>query len=105
MKNLLVCLGLASVFFVNARAALADVKVGFMLPYSGVYSQLGQAIENGFKLYVKEQDGKLGGQRIVYATVDDQSDQSKALDNAQRLIQREKVDILVGSLRRDLGID
>jgi branched-chain amino acid transport system substrate-binding protein len=98
MKDSLICVALASVFLVSGRAALADVKVGLMLPYSGVYAQLGQAIENGFKLYVKEQDGKLGGQRIVYVAVDDQSDQSKALDNAQRLIQREKVDILVGSV-------
>ena len=37
------------------------IKVGFMLPYTGTYAALGRAIENGFKLYVSEQGGKLGG--------------------------------------------
>ena len=32
------------------------LKVGLMLPYSGTYASLGNAIENGFQLYVKEQE-------------------------------------------------
>jgi len=40
------------------------IKVGLMLPYSGTYAALGNAIENGFKLYVQEQGGKLGGREV-----------------------------------------
>ena len=39
----------------------APIKVGFMLPYTGTYASLGNMIESGFKLYVQEQGGKLGG--------------------------------------------
>ena len=47
-----------------SHSATAVVKVGFMLPYSGTFTALGQAIENGFKMYVDEQGGSLGGEEI-----------------------------------------
>ena len=40
-------------------AAAGKVKVGFMLPYTGTYAALGTAIENGFRMYVQQQGGKL----------------------------------------------
>jgi branched-chain amino acid transport system substrate-binding protein len=76
----------------------AKIKVGFMLPYTGTYAALGRAIENGFKLYVKEQDGKLGGREIEYATVDDESEPAKAADNVNKLIKRDNVDVIVGTV-------
>ena len=44
------------------------LKVGLMLPYSGTFTALGVAIENGFKLYVDEQGGKLAGREIGRAS-------------------------------------
>ena len=76
----------------------AKVKVGLMLPYTGTYAALGRAIENGFKLYVKEQGGKLGGREIEYATVDDESEPAKAPDNVNKLIKRDNVDVIVGTV-------
>ncbi len=74
------------------------VKVGLMLPYSGTYAGLGKAIENGFKLYVDQQGGKLGGKAIEYFTVDDESEPSKAVDNINKLIKRDNVDVVVGTV-------
>ena len=54
--------------------AQSKIKVGFMLPYTGTYAALGTAIENGFRLYVQEQGGKLGGREIEYFKVDDESE-------------------------------
>lgn len=84
--------------------AQEKIKVGFMLPYSGTYAALGVAIENGFKLYVEEQDGKLGNREIVYYTVDDESDPSKAIQNANLLTQRDKVDVLIGSVHSGVAL-
>jgi acyl-CoA synthetase (AMP-forming)/AMP-acid ligase II len=50
------------------------LKVGLMLPYTGTFAALGTAIENGFKLHVEEQGGKLGGREIEFVKVDDESD-------------------------------
>jgi len=85
----------------NANAA---IKIGFMLPYSGTYAALGQAIENGFKLYVQEQGGKLAGQELEYFKVDDESNPAKGPDNANRLIKRDHVDILVGTVHSGVAV-
>ena len=85
-----------------AAAAAADaqgkIKVGFMLPYTGTYAALGNAIENGFRLYIQEQGGKLGGRELEYFKVDDESEPSKAVDNMNKLIKRDNVDVVVGTV-------
>src|SRR3546814_14004547 len=71
MKRILSSGALAAVLAFAATNAMADkVQVGFMLPYSGTYAALGQAIENGFKLYVQEQGGTMAGQEHEYYKVD-----------------------------------
>ena len=82
----------------RAFAQAARIKVGFMLPYTGTYAALGRAIENGFKLYVREQGGKLAGREIEYTSVDDESEPSKAPDNVNKLIKRDSVDLIVGTV-------
>ena len=88
----LACIGTLS------HAQQAKLKVGLMLPYSGTYAALGQAIENGFKLRVEEQGGKLGGREVEYLKVDDESDPAKATDNVNKLIKRDNVDAIVGTV-------
>jgi branched-chain amino acid transport system substrate-binding protein len=81
-----------------ALAQGAKLKVGLMLPYTGTYAALGVAIENGFRLYVQEQGGKLGGREIEFVKVDDESDPSKATDNVNKLVKRDNVDVIVGTV-------
>lgn len=76
----------------------APLKVGLMLPATGTFAMLGTAIENGFKLQVEENGGKLGGRTVEYVKVDDESDPAKATDNVNKLIKSEKVDVLVGTV-------
>ena len=78
--------------------AQSKIKVGFMLPYTGTYAALGKAIENGFMLYVQEQGGKLGGRELEYFKVDDESEPSKAVDNMNKLVKRDNVDVVVGTV-------
>ncbi len=82
----------------------AKVKVGFMLPYTGTFAALGNAIENGFRLYVDEQGGKLGGREIEYVKVDDESEPSKATDNVNKLIKRDNVDVIVGTVHSGVAM-
>jgi branched-chain amino acid transport system substrate-binding protein len=96
--------------FVRTLAALAvaataasghaqdKIKIGLMLPYTGTYAALGNAIENGFRLYVSEQGGKLAGRELEYFKVDDESEPSKAVDNINKLIKRDNVDVVVGTV-------
>ena len=89
-----------------AFAQGAKIKIGLMLPYTGTYAQLGVAITNGFKLAVTESGGRLGGRELEYFTVDDESDPAKATDNANKLVTRDKVDVLIGTVHSgvEMGI-
>ena len=81
-----------------ARAQAAKVRVGLMLPYTGTFAQLGVAIENGFRMAIAEQGGKLGGRDVEFFKVDDESEPSKGIENANKLVLRDKVDVLVGTV-------
>jgi branched-chain amino acid transport system substrate-binding protein len=81
-----------------ALAQTGKVRVGLMLPYSGAFAPLGVAIENGVRLAINEQGGKLGGREIEWFKVDDESDPSKGIENANKLVLRDKVDVLIGTV-------
>ncbi|TXT37121.1 MAG: branched-chain amino acid transport system substrate-binding protein [Comamonadaceae bacterium] len=83
---------------------LPKLKVGLMLPYTGTYAALGNAIENGFRLHITEQGGKLAGREIEFVKVDDESDPSKATDNVNKLIKRDNVDVLIGSVHSGVAM-
>ena len=80
------------------------LKVGLMLPYTGTFAALGTAIENGFKLYLSEQGNKLGGREVEFVKVDDESDPSKATDNVNKLVKRDNVDVLIGSVHTGVAM-
>lgn len=84
-----------------ARPAIAQgapIKVGLMLPFSGTYAQLGENIAIAFELLLAEKGGKLGGRAVQVIRLDDESDPSKAVQNVNRLLNRDKADVLVGTV-------
>ncbi len=87
-----------------AAQAQGKIKVGLMLPATGTFAALGTAIENGFRQYVDEQGGKLAGLQIEYVKVDDESDPSKATDNVNKLIKRDNVDVIVGTVHSGVAL-
>ncbi|HMO46706.1 MAG TPA: ABC transporter substrate-binding protein [Rubrivivax sp.] len=89
---------------VQAQAPAGKLKVGLMLPYTGTYAALGTAIENGFRLYLTEQGGKLGTREIEFVKVDDESDPAKATDNVNKLIKRDNVDVIVGTVHSGVAM-
>ncbi len=89
--------------FAQAQST-GKLKVGLMLPATGTFAALGTAIENGFKLHVAEQGGKLGGREVEFVKVDDESDPAKATDNVNKLIKRDNVDVLVGTVHSGVAM-
>jgi branched-chain amino acid transport system substrate-binding protein len=87
-----------------AIGATAKVKVGMMLPYSGTYAGLGEAINNGMRMALAERGGKLGGREIEFIPLDDESDPAKAPENATKLATGEKVDFLIGTVHSGVAM-
>ena len=105
MNHTAATLALAALTSLGTHAqGTAPIKIGLMLPATGTYAALGTAIENGFKLYVQEQGGKLAGREIQYFKVDDESEPSKATDNVNKLIKRDNVDVLVGTVHSGVAL-
>ena len=87
--------------FVPARFAIgqtAKLKVGIMLPYTGTYAALGKNIDDAFRLAINEKGGKLGGRDVEYVVVDDEAEPPKGPANANKLVSRDRVDIMVGTV-------
>ena len=87
-----------------ANAQQAPLKIGLMLPYTGTFAALGDNIEKGFRLYVAEQGGKLAGRELQFFKVDDESEPAKATDNVNKLIKRDQVDVLVGTVHSGVAL-
>ena len=88
---------------VHAQTA-PKLKVGLMLPYTGTFAALGNAIENGFRLQIAETGGKIAGREVEFFKVDDESDPSKATDNVNKLVKRDQVDVLIGSVHSGVAM-
>jgi branched-chain amino acid transport system substrate-binding protein len=99
MKRMIV----ASVLALAAGTALApqamaqDVKVGLVVPYTGVGAELGQAIDRGNELYLKLNADKVKPYNIKLIKRDDK-DASGATSKTvvQELLTQENVDVLAG---------
>jgi branched-chain amino acid transport system substrate-binding protein len=87
-----------------AIAQPAKLKLGLMLPYTGTYAQLGEAIADGLKLAIAEAGGKLAGREIDFAIVDDESEPAKAPENANKLVTRDKVDFMIGTVHSGVAM-
>ena len=87
-----------------AIAQNAPLKVGLMLPYTGTYAKLGKFIDDGFRLYVEQKGGKLGGREITFVQVDDESKPEAGTDNMNRLVGREKADVVVGTVHSGVAM-
>ncbi len=105
-RNTLSVIAAAAVLLASGSAFAqgAKLKVGLMLPYTGTYAALGNAIENGFRLYLAEQGGKIGGREVEFFKVDDESDPSKATENVGKLVKRDTVDVLIGTVHSGVAM-
>lgn len=100
----LAALTMGALLPIGAAQAAEKIKVGLMLPYTGTFAALGTAITNGFKQYVAEQGGTLAGREVEYFVVDDESDPAKATENANKLVKRDQVDVLVGTVHSGVAL-
>ncbi|UPT99520.1 ABC transporter substrate-binding protein [Bradyrhizobium barranii subsp. apii] len=86
-----VCLVVACALY--GYAARAEIKVGIVISATGPGSALGQPQLKTVAALPKE----IGGEKVTYITLDDESDSTKGIQNARRLVIQDKVDVLVGS--------
>ncbi|WP_288433565.1 ABC transporter substrate-binding protein [uncultured Deinococcus sp.] len=88
MKRLLLTAVLAC-----SATALADVRVGVIVSGTGPAASLGIPERNTVALLPQT----ITGQKVVYTILDDASDTTAAVTAARKLVQENKVDLLIGT--------
>src|ERR1700688_217934 len=92
--------GLAMLLGVAAQPALAQdkIKVGVIVTLSGPAAALGQQVRDGFALGVKDLGGKMSGRDVDVTAVDDELKPDAAVTKVKGLLERDKVDFVVGPI-------
>src|ERR1700753_2708928 len=100
MKQQLRLAGLAVLFGFAGHAAVAQdkVKIGVIVTLSGPAAGLGQQARDGFMLAVKDLGGRMGGRDVEVVVVDDELKPDAAVTKVKGLLERDKVDFVVGPI-------
>ncbi len=96
--KLLVAAAAALGLWTSAAYAQENLKVGVITTLSGPAAVLGQQLRNGFELAVKNLGGKLGGRDTEILVADDEVKPDVAVTKAKALVDRDKVDFVVGPI-------
>lgn len=87
---------LATVAVILPSAQAADLKVGLSVSLSGPNSSLGVPYAKGMQAALAYK-GEVNGRKIQLVVLDDGSDPTTAGRNARKLVEEEKVDVLMGT--------
>lgn len=79
-----------------SSALAADLKVGFITSLSGPVSSLGIPYNKGI-LAAAAYKSEINGRKVQMISLDDASDPSTAARNARKLINEDKVDVIIGT--------
>jgi branched-chain amino acid transport system substrate-binding protein len=92
-RSIMAALGLATGLAMPAAAE--DIKVGLLLPFSGVYASLGNDIEAGFNLAIEQFGGETDATFEIIRE-DTEVKPPVALGKAKKLILQDNVDVIAG---------
>jgi len=88
-------LGATAALVFTATATAQDLKVGLSISLSGPNSSLGIPYANGMKAAVSMYP-EINGRKVQLIVLDDGSDPTASGRNARKLVDEEKVDVLMG---------
>jgi branched-chain amino acid transport system substrate-binding protein len=95
---LLICAGLTLLAGPATARAQDSIKIGILTELSGPLGTLGMAERDGFLLYLKQADGKLGGRAVETVIEDTGNDPATALAKVHKLVDSDKIDVLLGPM-------
>src|SRR3982075_3552414 len=73
-----------------------EFKLGVVLPYSGVYAELGNSITNGMRMYFESVGNQAGNRKISMVTADEQVALADAVAATKKVVEQDGVDMVAG---------
>ncbi|HKZ08321.1 MAG TPA: ABC transporter substrate-binding protein [Methylomirabilota bacterium] len=86
----------AGPWVLRAHAQGAPLKIGLVLPYTGVYAVLGESITQAMELVFARENWTVAGRKIEMIKEDDEMKPPVGIRKTEKLIDSDKVDILTG---------
>src|SRR3989440_37289 len=80
----------------RSMAQGAPVKIGLVLPYTGVYAVLGESITQGMELVFARENWTVAGRKVEMIREDDEMKPPVGIRKTEKLIDSDNVDILTG---------
>ena len=80
----------------SASGSGEALRVGLLIPTSGVYTLLGESMRSGFQLYLDTNPDAFGGRSIETIEVDEGETPDTGVRGAQRLVTEEEVAVVIG---------
>lgn len=72
------------------------IKIGLLVPQSGVYKSLGDDMKAGFEVYLEEHDNMLGGAEIEVVVADEGETADSGKSAADKLVKQDGVAVVTG---------
>ncbi|MGH6882602.1 MAG: ABC transporter substrate-binding protein, partial [Hypericibacter sp.] len=96
----------AMVLGLAAGSAKAEdtIKIGVLATLEGAFTVLGEDSMRGFELALQQHGGMAGGKKIVVVTGSSDASPDSAIAAARKLVEQDKVDILIGPLSGSEGL-
>ena len=80
----------------KSHAQSGPIKIGLVLPYTGVYAVLGESITQAMELVFARENWTVAGRKIEMIKEDDEMKPPVGVRKTEKLIDSDRVDILTG---------
>jgi len=82
---------------VSAQANNTPIKIGLLVPNTGVFATFGpKTIEAPIRLFLEQRGNKIAGRSVELVIADDQSRPNIMVEKARELVENQKVDVIIG---------
>ena len=96
-------LALATFMSPSPVVAAQELRIGFVAPTTGPFSQVGRDMVNGFQMYLDEVGGDFAGAKVKFIVEDEEAKPPVAVRKVEKLIRQDKVHMFIGGLLASTG--
>jgi branched-chain amino acid transport system substrate-binding protein len=102
--GLAAAIAMGATFGAGQRSAAAEeLRIGFLAPFTGGFAQNGEDMKNGFNMYLEEVHSDFAGAKVTIIFEDEQAKPPVAVTKAQKLIDQDKVQFIMGGVLASTG--
>src|SRR3970040_2076991 len=87
-------LALATFMSPSPVVAAQELRIGFVAPTTGPFSQVGRDMVNGFQMYLDEVGGDFAGAKVKFIVEDEEAKPPGGVRKGEKLIRKDNATML-----------